>query len=201
MKRLRLFERDTPPRIVTPRLDVRLAAVEDAASLASFFKDNEAHFRPWDPPTSKERFTATYWDGQIRRALEEWRSERALRLHMFLREAPDRVIGRIGFSQIFRGPFQSCMLGYQIAQAQEGQGLMFEALRAALDHMFSDVKLHRIQANYMPSNVRSATLLSRLGFVQEGLAKNYLFIDGAWRDHVLTAIVNPAFDASGFQAV
>jgi ribosomal-protein-alanine N-acetyltransferase len=42
--------------------------------------------------------------------------------------------------------------------------------------------------------VRSARHLDRLGFVREGLAKDYLFIDGAWRDHVLTALVNPQFN-------
>jgi hypothetical protein len=43
-------------------------------------------------------------------------------------------------------------------------------------------------------------LLERLGFASEGLAKDYLFIDGAWRDHVLTARLNPAFDTSIFSS-
>ena len=49
-------------------------------------------------------------------------------------------------------------------------------------------------ANYRPENDRSRKLLERLGFVREGLARDYLFIDGAWRDHVLTALTNPGFD-------
>jgi len=52
----------------------------------------------------------------------------------------------------------------------------------------------------VPHNARSGRLLERLGFVNEGLAKDYLFIDGAWRDHVLTARLNPAFDASIFSS-
>ena len=57
--------------------------------------------------------------------------------------------------------------------------------------MFDTVGLHRIQANHLPENVRSARLLRRVGFVPEGYARDYLFIDGAWRDHVLTACTNP----------
>ena len=47
-------------------------------------------------------------------------------------------------------------------------------------------------ANYLPSNTRSEALLERLGFEREGYAKSYLQIGGRWRDHVLTAKVNPA---------
>jgi ribosomal-protein-alanine N-acetyltransferase len=56
------------------------------------------------------------------------------------------------------------------------------------------MRLHRIMANHRPENVRSARLLERLGFVREGVAKDFLFIDGAWCDHVLTSLTHGAFD-------
>jgi ribosomal-protein-alanine N-acetyltransferase len=71
---------------------------------------------------------------------------------------------------------------------------MSEALRAANAYVFGPMRLHRIMANHRPENARSAKLLERLGFVREGLARDYLFIDGAWRDHVLMSLTNPAFD-------
>jgi len=48
-----------------------------------------------------------------------------------------------------------------------------------------------VQANARPENARSLRLLDRLGFEREGYARQYLFIDGAWRDHVLTALRAP----------
>jgi ribosomal-protein-alanine N-acetyltransferase len=75
---------------------------------------------------------------------------------------------------------------------------MREALQATIEYVFDVMRLHRVQANYVPENRRSAALLEHLGFVREGLARDYLFINGAWRDHVLTARLNPAFDASVF---
>ena len=42
----------------------------------------------------------------------------------------------------------------------------------------------------MPTNERSARLLRRLGFAVEGYARDYLLLDGQWRDHVMTALIN-----------
>jgi ribosomal-protein-alanine N-acetyltransferase len=52
------------------------------------------------------------------------------------------------------------------------------------------LNLHRVMANYLPENERSARLLARLGFCIEGQANAYLQIAGAWRDHILTSLVN-----------
>ena len=68
---------------------------------------------------------------------------------------------------------------------------MFEMLQAAIDYVFSEYNLHRIMANYIPTNSRSENLLNKLGFQKEGLAKSYLKIAGSWQDHVLTSKINP----------
>jgi hypothetical protein len=69
---------------------------------------------------------------------------------------------------------------------------MREALQAGLGDVFGPrVWLHRVQANTLVSNTRSLGSLDRLGFVREGVSPRYLFVNGHWRDHVLTALVNP----------
>jgi len=104
------------------------------------------------------------------------------------------VIGSIHFNQVQRGAFHSAMLGYSLDEAYVGQGLMTEALAAGIAEMFSPrVNLHRLQAAYRPENARSAAVLERLGFQFEGMARDYLYIDGAWRDHRITSLHNPAF--------
>jgi ribosomal-protein-alanine N-acetyltransferase len=88
------------------------------------------------------------------------------------------------------------MLGFAIDREFEGRGLMREALAASIDWLFGTLNLHRVQASHRPENERSRRLLARLGFEREGLARQYLFIDGAWRDHVINAKLNPNFDLS-----
>ena len=53
------------------------------------------------------------------------------------------------------------------------------------------------ETSYMPTNDRSAKVLRRAGFAVVGYARDFLYINGAWRDHVLTALVDPKERAPG----
>jgi [ribosomal protein S5]-alanine N-acetyltransferase len=195
------------PDLDTARLTVRLARPGMQAAMARFLGDNfEGHLERWSPPATAAFFSEAFWRERLAMAVEEFHAGRAARFVLQSRAAaPGReaqaqlnapIIGTCNYTNIVRGPFLACHLGYQIGRTHEGQGLMAEALRATNTFVFAALRLHRIMANYRPENERSGRLLDRLGFVREGLARDYLFIDGAWRDHILTALVNPDFDPS-----
>ena len=177
----------------TLRLTLALPQQTHANAARDFHVESWPHLQRWFPPVPPDVDTLAYWQDHINKTHEAYTQGIALRLWIHPKAAPGIVIGSIGFSQIFRGPFCNCVLGYQIASEYEGQGLMREALEASISHMFKEQKLHRIAANYRPENARSGRLLTRLGFRIDGFAKNYLFIDGDWRDHVLTSLTNDAF--------
>ena len=183
-------------RLTTARLLLAPMAADHAPLLADFFRRNEAHLRPWDPPRPRGIDEVEFWQTETLRAEEDARAGAVVRWVLLPKDAPARIIGRVNYTQIVRGPFQSCMLGYAIDEEHQGRGLMFEALECTLAHVFNVLRLHRVQANHLPDNHRSARLLHRLGFRVEGLAHQYLFINGAWRDHVLTALTSPSFDTS-----
>ncbi len=182
------------PLIAAERLALVAPQAALAAAVCEFQVRNRAHFAPWDPPVGESFFTQAFQAERLHQAAEAFRAGTAFRYFVCLQQEPERVIGSVHFSQVSRGAFQNAMLGYGLDAACEGQGLMTEALRAGIAEMFSPrVNLHRIQANHLPENRRSAATLARLGFEVEGLAREYLFIAGAWRDHVMTALRNPAF--------
>lgn len=178
------------------RLIIATPTAERAAGARDFVLRNAQHLKPWSPATPAGVDTLEYWLEIVESAQQSFAAGTLLRLWLSPRNDPARVIGSIGYSQIHRGPFCNAVLGYQIDAQCEGQGLMREALEAANAYMFNEQKLHRLAANYRPENTRSGRLLQRMGFTIEGYAKDYLFIDGAWRDHILTSKVNPAFEAS-----
>ena len=189
----------TTTRLTTRRLVLEPLAPAHAAMLADFFVRNDEHLRPWDPPRPRGIIEAAYWESEAARAVEDYRDGAVVRWVAVARDDATRVVARANYTQIVRGPFQSCMLGYAIDHALQGRGLMHEALQATLAHAFEVLRLHRVQANYLPENHRSARLLQRLGFRVEGLASNYLYINGAWRDHVLSALTNAHFDTGVFE--
>ena len=190
-----MTEATTPAAaLFTSRL--RLVAADErlAAALADFHQRNREHLAPWDPPVEASFFTEAAQAERLRKSAASFADGTTCRYLLQPIGDPTRVVGTVHFSNIVRGPFQSCRLGYALDQALEGQALMNEALRCAIAEMFSPrVNLHRIEAGFRPENSRSADLLRRLGFRDEGLAPDYLFIDGLWRVHRITALINPGF--------
>ena len=182
--------------LLTPRL--RLVAADErlAAMLADFHDRNRVHLAPWEPPTDAGFFTAEVQALRLREGAVAFAAGTGYRYLLQPIGDTRRVIGTINFTHIVRGAFQSCNLGYALDQQCEGQALMTEALRCAIAEMFSPrINLHRIQAAFQPENWRSADVLKRLGFVDEGLATDYLFIDGMWRVHRIAALLNKGFVA------
>ncbi|HJL15300.1 MAG TPA: GNAT family N-acetyltransferase [Sandaracinaceae bacterium LLY-WYZ-13_1] len=186
--------------LTTERTILRAGVEDDAPAIADFFERNRAHFERWDPKRPPAFFEPPFWRARIAEDARRAEADRGYRLWIADRHdggAGARVIGFVHFSNVVRGAFQACHLGFGIDRAREGTGRMREALEAALGWAFEELNLHRVEANHRPENVRSAALLERLGFVPQGYARHYLHIHGAWRDHVLTALSNPDWRPPG----
>ena len=182
--------------ITTQRLVLRASDPAFAEVAAAFYARNRQAHACWNPPLTDAMFSVEGQRERLADAATAAKVGSGIGWWLFASNEPGVSLGQIHFSQITRRAFCNATLGYAIDTAQEGRGLMREALAAALVDAFGErVGLHRVQANVRPENTRSLALLERLGFEREGLAREYLFIDGAWRDHVLTALRNPAWPA------
>ncbi|MGE3800523.1 MAG: ribosomal protein S5-alanine N-acetyltransferase [Candidatus Kapaibacterium sp.] len=179
------------PELQTERLLLRLPTIEDVPSLLDYHKRNRLHLKPFSPVFPEDFFTAEYWRVKVEGSIDEFHLGLSCRFFLFPLDNPEHVVGHCSFSQIFRGVFHACYLGYTVDRELEGGGYMREGLQEAIRYMFEEWNLHRIMANYMPHNVRSGRLLRHLGFVPEGYARDYIQIDGKWEDHVLTSLTNP----------
>lgn len=175
--------------LATHRLTLQTLGTDDAAQLLRYQLENQQHLQPWEPFRNDEFFTLEAIKRRIEGMVHQMNEGNSL--HLLIRGADgDAVIGECNFTNIVRGPFQACHLGFSVAASAQGKGLMYEALERAIEFFFGTYALHRVMANYRPENVRSGQLLKRLGFEIEGTARAYLKINGSWADHVLTSRIN-----------
>jgi len=182
------------PRLTTARTQLTIPEPSEAQRVLDYFERNRARLEPVSPPWAEGFFTREYWRRRLVVAREEFFADQSLRLYVSLRDDP-AIVGAVSFTQFFRLALQRCVLGYSVDAAHEGTGLLREALDAAIEYVFDELEFHRIEANYIPTNERSGNVLRRLGFHVEGYARDYLFLGGKWRDHVLTARMNPKMKA------
>ena len=149
---------------------------------------NKQRLAPLEPLRRPEYYELANIKEQMEIMDNDFILKRGLYLLFTPKDSP-QVIGSINFSGFMYGVFQAGYVGFSIDQDFEGQGMMAEVLQASLNYVRQHYGLHRIMANHLPHNERSAALLHKLGFEKEGYAKSYLKINGQWQDHVLTSLV------------
>jgi ribosomal-protein-alanine N-acetyltransferase len=170
---------DASPIRSTPAVAIRPPAADDRDAFIAAMKTSAELHRPWlTPPVTVPEF-----DAWLTRA---GRSD--FDASLAIRPEDGAIVGYFNISQIIRGPLQSAFLGYGGVAEWSGGGYMTAALRLVLERAFTELALHRLEANIQPGNAASIALVERCGFVREGFSERYLKIGGHWRDHARFAI-------------
>lgn len=168
----------------TERLVIYPASPELGELVAEFYRKNRTFLMPFEPEHGEEFYTAKAQRKKLRAERKEAVWDQALRCYLALQEDPGRIAGTISLSNIVRGGFQSCFLGYKMDEALTSQGYMTEAVGRLVRYAFDELGLHRIEANIMPRNTPSLRVVEKNGFCNEGMSPRYLKINGVWEDHV-----------------
>jgi ribosomal-protein-alanine N-acetyltransferase len=155
------------PEIITDRLVLRRIILADSTALFSVLSDEEVT-RFYDD--------ATFTDiSQAREQIKAWESgyqhRRCIRWAIALK-GDTTMIGSCGFYNIHPWHLRAS-LGYELARPSWRQGIMTEALNAIIAFGFTEMGLHRIDAVVLPANTASVRLLDKLGFLNEGLLRNF----------------------------
>lgn len=161
-----------------------------APAHARFHARNRFHLRLAMTQTPELEEPA-YWETELARRQSAMQAGQAVHLVGIPRgdghTAPE--LGEIGalvsFWNIEHGEFQGCSFSILLDRYLEGRGLMYALTEPAVREVMARHHLHRVMATHLPENLRSARLLRRLGFVVEGYARDFLRINGRWRDTVL----------------
>lgn len=149
---------------------------------------SRAHLTPWEPAWPRDDLTKSAYRRRLKHYQREAREDLGYAFLLFQSET-DRLIGGATLSNVRRGVTQSAMLGYWLGRPYAGCGHMRAAVRALLPHAFETLRLHRIEAAVQPTNDASVGVLRSVGFVEEGLLRRYLKINGVWQDHLMFAML------------
>jgi ribosomal-protein-alanine N-acetyltransferase len=171
-------------------LYLRPAATADFSAWARLRAESRDFLRPWEPIWPDDDLTRAAFRRRLRRQVDEMARDESFSFLIF-DATSDILLGGLTLGGIRRGVAQAGTLGYWMGASHAGKGRMTRAVAAAVRYGFATLRLHRIEAACLPENVASKALLERNGFRREGLASAYLKINGAWRDHLLYALVEP----------
>jgi len=159
-------ERSVPSRIETERLTLRRYVAADAEQLAEVVPRNMAHlerYMEWiafEPQTVEQRVA---W---IDRVSEQFDAGEDYTLGIF---APDgALLGGTGFH--VRTDPDRVAIGYWIDKDHEGKGLVTEASAALTLVALEVVGAPLVAIEHAPTNIRSAAIPQRLGFVRQAVA-------------------------------
>jgi ribosomal-protein-alanine N-acetyltransferase len=164
---------------------LRAPQMSDFAQWAALRELSRDFLTPWEPIWPADDLTRSAFRRRLKRYAEDLRGDQAY--PFFVLTHDNRLLGGLTLTNVRRGVAQTGSIGYWIGAPFAHRGYMTAALRALIPFSFDVLRLHRLEAACIPTNTPSMRLLEKTGFQREGLAREYLCINGLWQDHLLYA--------------
>jgi len=172
------------PTIEGEAVYLRAPQMSDFSEWATLREASRAFLTPWEPTWPSDDLSRSAFRRRLRRYSEDLRTDQSYAFFLF-RKSDHALTGGLTLANIRRGVAQAGSLGYWIGEPFARRGMMTGAVHALVPFAFGSLRLHRLEAACIPSNAGSIRLLENTGFVREGYAREYLFINGIWQDHLL----------------
>jgi ribosomal-protein-alanine N-acetyltransferase len=170
-------------------VSLRAPQMVDFEEWAALRETSRDFLTPWEPTWPADDLNRGAFRRRLKRYSEDQRGDQAYPFFIF-RNEDQALVGGITITNIRRGVAQAGSLGYWMGAAYARRGYMTAAVRNLLPFAFGTLKLHRVEAACIPSNLASIRLLENTGFAREGYACGYLCINGLWQDHLLYGRLN-----------
>ncbi len=177
---------EAPPVIEGEGVTLRWPQPSDYEAWANLRDRSRDFLTPWEPAWPTDDLTRGAFRRRLKRYFDDQRNDLAYSFLIF-RRGDDALLGGLTIANVRRGVAQAASLGYWMGQPYAGRGHMTAAVKAVAPFSFGALGLHRLDAACIPSNKASSRLLEKCGFKYEGLAREFLCINGQWQDHLLYA--------------
>lgn len=177
------------PGITGVHVALRSPVAADFEPWSRLRHDSRNFLEPWEPTWAPDELSRDAFRRRLRRYAQAARDGTGHIFFIFDKKS-GVLMGGCQLSNIRQGVAQSAAtLGYWMGERYAGKGMMTDAVIALTRYCVAKLGLHRIEAACLPDNLASRRVLTKAGFVEEGVARKYLKINGKWRDHMLFAIL------------
>ena len=175
------------PVLETERLRLRKLTMRDAEDIYSYGRDPlVAKHVLWEAYRSVGEARA-----YLRYMLRKYRMNEPASWGIELKSS-GKIIGTIGYMWI-QTDNAVAEVGYSLARAQWGQGIMTEALSAVIEYAFDSLHLNRVEAIHEPANPASGAVMRKCGMQYEGRLRQKLCNKGRYVDVDLYAILKSEY--------
>ncbi|MFO0874163.1 MAG: GNAT family protein [Phycisphaerales bacterium] len=178
-----------PPTIELDGVRLRPLRAADTGALHAYLRDPAVI-----ELTSYPVMSVPMVEAMIERSLTRWAAGEPSRWGVALRN-DDQLVGTCGFSE-WSQPHRWAELGFDLARAHWGKGLMGQAVAAALRWAFQLDQVDRVHAFVRVDNSRSIGLLERSGFMREGCLRSYRVCRGQPRDFYVYGLLRSDWTAA-----
>jgi len=183
-----LLKSDPRMRFEGRTVYIRMPQTSDWNQWSQLREKSRDFLTPWEPIWPSDDLTKAAFGRRLRRYTQSVRQGSLYPFFVFTKQE-HRLVGGITLTNVRRGTVQGCSIGYWVGEQHSRKGYMSDTLQVALTFAFDVLGLHRVEAACLPENQPSRRLLIKSGFTEEGYARDYLKICGAWRDHVRFGIL------------
>ena len=174
----------------TDRLILKILTPNSCNSVLRFYKDNQNIFEPLNPINPENYYTNNYQRSVLKIEYNNFIKGKSVRFFVYTKSNPLKIIGTISFTEIKRNFSYSAILGYRFDEQYHHQGFASESIKKAVEIMFNEEHIHRIEAYIQPDNIPSKKLISRLGFVYEGICYSHTMVQNNWQDMERYALIS-----------
>ena len=172
-----------PERLAGPGFTLRMITPADSEAIHAY----------WRLPEVYEQTSADPWTLDGVTAFTEMNVEGAADGRWcrwgIVPEGSATLVGSIGIV-VTEPRHQRGEIGYDLAPAQQGNGLMTRAGAVVLEWALRAGRFHRVEATVMRGNIRSEGVLRRLGFECDAMLRDYKLVRGEWRDFSLWSLIS-----------
>ncbi len=175
------------PELQTPRLLLRKLKPEDAADMFEYASDPEvARDVTWEAHRSINDSR-----GFIDSVLKKYANKETSEWGLVLKES-GKLIGTCGFVW-WRPEHAKAEFGYALSRKYWGRGLMTEAAAAVIAFGFGKMKLHRLEARCIITNVGSEKVMLKNGMRYEGTTRDIVYEKGGFKSLKLYSLLKEEY--------